>query len=117
MAKNLTDVLIENKRVLRVQMLANGGVASPGANTGQLDDAGHQLALIVDQILDLLVEHATNGSHGGLGNRMLEITSHGREQVCLLGLGPALFTLRTSIFSLLAHKLPESEWQIGRAHV
>lgn len=113
MGKTLLEILTQNRTSLKEQMLASGGYIQSNENPPLQD----HLLEMVNHILDLAIDQAHLVSSGLFSRKLLELTSHNCEQVCIPGLGPALFTLRTAVFSILAKELPQEDWPTYYLHL
>ncbi len=113
MGKTLSEILIQNRNFLKEQMLSSGGHLPNNGEPSTQD----LLLEVVDQILDLAINQSHLVTSGLFSRKLLDITAHSREQVCIPGLGPALFTLRTAIFSILAKELPQEDWPTYYLHL
>lgn len=108
MAKTLSEILINNRNLLKDQMLTSGGYLQLNK---QPPEENH-LSLLINQILDLIIDQVHLVKSGLFSRKFLEITTNNHSQICIPGLGPALSTLRIVIFSLLAKEAPQDDWPV-----
>ncbi|MBI4854728.1 MAG: PAS domain S-box protein [Acidobacteria bacterium] len=107
MGKTLSEILTYNRNLLKNQILSGG--YSKSNNQMPQDD---HLVKMVNKVLDLLIDNTNLVKSGEFSHKFLEITTNNHSQSCIPGLGPALSTLRTTIFSLLAKESPQDDWPI-----